>query len=173
MLTIIKAALGKYLWAIELAAVAGVVVFVFSLEARVSGLKAQLAEAVAARATDRAVMATAAASASEAARAREHLTVADQSENLNEAERLSNRARTDAVAAGVSDAGLRVAARAAAAGCDRVPGTATAAASSPADRLADLLGESAGRYREVAAELDDAVIRGRLCTADYDALMPK
>jgi hypothetical protein len=46
-----------------------------------------------------------------------------------------------------------------------------ASSASQTDRLADVLGECATRYREVAASADHAIIAGRACEASYQALI--
>lgn len=95
--------------------------------------------------------------------------LAAQQEAADAAETLARRARADADAAGAAGQRLRAAAAAAAraAACDPA-----AAASGPADRLADVLGQCVDRYRDVAAAADRAVIAGSECAARYDALKP-
>lgn len=91
-----------------------------------------------------------------------------QQEAADAAALQTRQARTAAAAAGSAADKLRAhAARLAASAAACNP---TAAASSPADRLAHILGESVDRYREVAAAADRAVIAGQLCERSYGAL---
>lgn len=95
--------------------------------------------------------------------------LAAQQKATQNAELKLAKARTDASAAGAAAQRLR----------DRLGAirAAESSASNPAvagagttDRLADILGECADRYREVAAAADRAVIAGRTCEAAYSSL---
>lgn len=91
-----------------------------------------------------------------------------QQEAAHAAETKARRARADAVAAGAAADSLREYATQLAA--DASACGATAPGDGPADRLANVLGESVEQYREVAAAADRAVIAGQLCQQSYDAL---
>jgi hypothetical protein len=137
---------------------------------RVHGLQTDLLHEQLARKTERAAAAEAAASASESARTEEQRRAAAQQEAAHAAQMQITQARADAVAAGDAAGRLRErASRLAARSCSTA-GDPVAAASSPADRLADVLGESVDRYRAVAEAADRAVIAGRTCEAAFDAL---
>jgi len=139
---------------------------------KIMSLKLDLANEKSGRSNDREAYATATASQLAANQAKTTRILATQSEAANAAQAQSQRADAAERAAARSSDGLRIAARALAAGCGVVPGAPASAASSPADRLADVLGESSERYRAVALATDRAVIRGQQCQASYDALSP-
>lgn len=95
--------------------------------------------------------------------------LAEQTKVAQDAEHKMVRARADAGAASAAAGRLR----------DRLDAirAASAPASDPAasspsttDRLADVLGQCADRYRTVAASADNAIIAGRACEASYQAL---
>ncbi len=120
---------------------------------------------------DKAQATAAALIETERIRAQEQHTAATQRENADEAQRLSTRARADAVGAGAADDRLRIAARAVAAGCRPAAGDTAAPGFGPADRLSDVLGECTARYRAVAFATDRAIIAGQWCSTDYEALI--
>ena len=96
--------------------------------------------------------------------------LAAQAQATKEADENLNRARSAAVGAAAAADRLRV--RLAAIKADAGASNPAAAGASQTDRLADVLGQCADRYREVAAAADRAVIAGRACEASYNALIP-
>lgn len=138
---------------------------------QITTLKAKVAEVQQGRDQDRAAYATAAASATAEHLAKLNQVIADQGKAANEAQIQTERAAVAERAAAQSADGLRSAARAlAATSCSAVPSSPAAVASSPADRLADVLAASADRYLEVAKATDRAIIRGKFCEGQYDPL---
>ena len=111
-----------------------------------------------------------AAKAAASATAETQRREAQQGENNDEAYILANKARDAAVRSAAASTRLRVAAHVAVSSGRAVDSAASG--SSPADRLADLLGECSERYSAVAAAADRAIVAGQLCTADYGALTP-
>ena len=142
---------------------------------RLSEARAALASEQRDRAADRARMEQAARNQAEQFRATEHQWQEAQRENANLARMARDRAALDADAAGAAGDLLRDRAAALAAGC-RGPSrgaaavTASAAASSPGDVLADMLGRLDAAGRIVARFADSASISGEQCAADYQAL---
>lgn len=97
--------------------------------------------------------------------------LAEQQKATQDAEAKTNKARADAAAAAGAAERLRQrldAIRAASAPA----GDPAAAVAGQTGRLADVVGQCADRYREVAAVADRAVIAGRACEAAYQALIP-
>lgn len=96
--------------------------------------------------------------------------LAAQQKATQDAELQTAKARADAGAAAGAAERLRQqlsALRAASAPA----GDTAAAGAGTTDRLADVLGQCADRYRDVAAAADRAVIAGRACEAAYNALI--
>lgn len=96
--------------------------------------------------------------------------LAAQQKATQDAELQTAKARADAGAAAGAAERLRqqlISLRAASAPA----GDSTAAGAGTTDRLADVLGQCADRYRDVAAAADRAVIAGRACEAAYNALI--
>jgi hypothetical protein len=142
---------------------------------------AEKAETVAAQAVQDkqrilATYAEAAASAAADNAAKSARILADQGEAANEAQRQTNRARTDAAGAAGAAVGLRDAARTAAARCRGGAGNPSAVASGASAAaigvalFPDLLGEMADAGGKLAAALDQSRIAGRLCEQSYGAL---
>lgn len=139
---------------------------------QITTLKAAVATEKQGRDQDRAAYASAAASAAADNLIETGRRIAAQSKAANDAQVQSNRAdAADRANARAAD-GLRIAAHTLASGCRAAGADPAASASSPADRLADVLGESVSEYRAVAKAADNAVIRGQQCSASYDALSP-
>jgi Protein of unknown function (DUF2514) len=95
--------------------------------------------------------------------------LAEQQKATHDAELKYAKARAAAGGAAAAAARLRerlVAIRAASAPTS----DPAAAGASTTDRLADILGQCADRYRTVAASADSAVIAGLACEAHYEAL---
>ena len=101
----------------------------------------------------------------ENARSKESQRVADEARARVQA---ANRSADDARAA--AD-GLRWAASSAARRCSS--GDSAASERGEADKLADVVGQCAQQYREVAAVADAAIIAGQACERAYLALTPK
>ena len=95
--------------------------------------------------------------------------LAAQQEATREAENQASIARVDAAAAATAAERLRKRLAAIRAAEPRASDSAAAGASTT-DRLADVLGQCADRYREVAAAADQAIVSGRACEASYEAL---
>ena len=118
-----------------------------------------------------AIYAKQAASAVEAARAKEQGWLAAQSEAQSEAQRLSNRARTDAGVAADADVRLqhRIALGSGISPHPAASGVGPSTAAAP-DLLADVLGRVSEAARQLAATADDSRIAGSECERDFDAL---
>jgi hypothetical protein len=97
------------------------------------------------------------------------IRVEAQRKAIDDAEKQSNKARTDAAAAGAAAGRLRVQLAAIKAGAS-APHSAAASASQTAG-LADLLAQCADRYRSVAEVADRSIIAGLTCQASYQTLM--
>lgn len=97
--------------------------------------------------------------------------LAAQQKATQDAEKQTTKARADAGVAHAAAARLRERLVAVRAAQPRTGDTAAAGAGT-ADRLAELLGQCADRYRAVAASADSAVIAGRACEAAYTSLTP-
>jgi hypothetical protein len=99
--------------------------------------------------------------------------LAAQQEAANAADEHLRRAVAAAAAADRAGAGLRDAARAAAArACGPAAAAVGASASPPADMLADVLGRLEEDGRAIAREADKRNTAGGECVGRYDALMP-
>ena len=105
-------------------------------------------------------------------------SIAETSRRLAAQERVTEDAQRSTVkaraaAAGAAGAAQRLRQQLAALRADAGAEHPAAAASSSTDRLADLLGHCADRYREVAAAADRAIIAGAACERSYDTLRPQ
>lgn len=131
-------------------------------------LKLKLTNSIEGRQADREAMAAAARLAIAQNKADTAAMTVQQKENADESQRIETRARTAAVAAAVSDLGVRHAFAAAAAGRCAASGSAAAASgidSAPAAGvvLSDVFGRADGRAGELAAALDQSHARGLAC----------
>ena len=158
--------------ALAIAAIGGVML---SQHNTILTARAALAAEREGRAQDRAITATAAASAATASLTETGRRIAAQGEIANETERLSTRARSDADDARLASVGLRSAAAAAAARCgasapDSAAAAVSASASAPGLVLADVLGSIDERAGQLAELADRAIIAGEQCERSYDAL---
>jgi hypothetical protein len=96
--------------------------------------------------------------------------LAAQQKATEDAELKASKARADAGAA--AGAAVRLRQRLDDLRAASAPAGDTAAAGAGAtDRLADLLGQCADRYREVASSADRAIVAGHACEASYQALI--
>lgn len=165
--------IGRWVEFALLAAVIGLATSAYVMQHnKIMSLKLEVANEKTGRSNDREAYANAAVAMLTANQAKTARILVTQSEAANAAQDQAQRADVAERAATRSSDGLRIAARTLAAGCGAVSSSPTAAASSAADRLADVLGESSERYRAVALAADRAIIRGQQCQVDYDALTP-
>ncbi len=158
---------------VVLGALSGAFLAGWQIQAWRSG--AEVSDALAAHAADRAAWADGARQASENFRAEETRRIAEHQEIVDAAITAQARALRDAAAARVAAGGLRDAARAAAARTCAATGNPAAAtggqASAPADLvLADVLSSAADRAVELAAAADVAHAAGSACERAYGAL---
>ena len=168
--------IGALQWRLIASAVALVILAGAGLRTWTSGRESGRAEVQARWDSERAAMATAAASASEAARIEEQRRDAAQRKVVDDATNALAAARADALRAGATVAGLRTAASIAAARCNRTPddpGTVepSAPASDAGSVLADMLGRAADMAGRLAAVADERGVAGTACERAYDALI--
>lgn len=143
--------------------------------AELAELRAEVAQAKAAHAVNRATWAEGARQASEAFRAEETRRAAAHQEIVDAATTAQARALRDAAAARVAAGGLRDAARAAAArSCVTAGNPAAASGGTPAEPaslvLPYVLSSAADRAVELAAAADAAHAAGSACELAYGAL---
>ena len=142
---------------------------------RLASSAAALGNERAAHQSDLARMASAAASASEAARFEEQRRTVAQQGIIRHAETAQDTIRAAAVRASDAGDGLRFRAAAVAASCDPATSDPAAsgagpAASSPGDLLADVLGRMDEAGRQLAAEADRRGVAGAACESGYGSL---
>lgn len=172
-MNVLMAWISRYLLAGTVAACAALLAWGGVQTYRLQGAQKQTAQAAAEFAAYRSSVAESALREQARRRAEEDRQAQARKELDRENERLVASATAAAAGAATADAGLRNAARVAAATCrGGVPADPATAAPSPADGLADVLGSCATGYRDMAARLDRAIIAGRRCEAEHDALMP-
>lgn len=136
-----------------------------------------LAETRAEWSAERARAAQVSQAAEAAARLEENRRLLAQKEANDEAQRLTNRARTAAagaaaVAVGLHDAARAAGARSCASASDPAAVSVSASTTAAGLVLADVLGRADDTAGELAAALDLAHLAGKQCEREHDALTP-